>query len=404
MRTFAKIIGYGLVLLLIAAAIGFVYKFTNGFNEDFKTFYVEYGSRQILTTENKMTLNTGDIHRFNVKYTFDKEDAEPKDYKVKIVSNMTRDFDYTVDGERYLFSKLGNLTDVFDIKKSDTYFELHLPDGLTFSKVLMAAQGGKSINVPTDALTSNPYPFRLQISSYNEKVTYNIDFTFGSASESSSTGSGQSGGENTGNTTPNTPNNPSQPNKPAQQYSLSWRVEGNDENLVWVNVDCPSSWGGGEKVELSVALISDYDSEVLNVAVYSNGKFLFNASKGSLMPITAVRTDFYNFEMPQSNVEIVIAIKPVVKNEYLNISYDVLGYGSNACVNVYCAEAAKPGEYVMASIYIAYGYENTYEISRVVLQNADTGEDIQTLERFNEFYDFTMPDCDVVIMIYLDLK
>lgn len=42
MRTFAKIIGYGLVLLLLAAAIGFTCKFTNGFNEDFKTFYVEY--------------------------------------------------------------------------------------------------------------------------------------------------------------------------------------------------------------------------------------------------------------------------------------------------------------------------------------------------------------------------
>ena len=36
MRTLAKILGYGLVLLLVAAAIGFTYKYTNGFNEDLK--------------------------------------------------------------------------------------------------------------------------------------------------------------------------------------------------------------------------------------------------------------------------------------------------------------------------------------------------------------------------------
>ncbi len=34
----AKIIGIILVLLLVAGLIAVIYKFTNGFNEDFKTF------------------------------------------------------------------------------------------------------------------------------------------------------------------------------------------------------------------------------------------------------------------------------------------------------------------------------------------------------------------------------
>lgn len=72
MRTLAKILGYGLVLLLVAAAIGFTYKYTNGFNEDLKTFYIEYNGKQILTTENKLTLKKEAVHRFAVKYTFDK--------------------------------------------------------------------------------------------------------------------------------------------------------------------------------------------------------------------------------------------------------------------------------------------------------------------------------------------
>ena len=55
MKTFAKIIGYGLVVLLIAATLGFTYKYTNGFNEDLKTFYVEHNGKQILTTESKLT-------------------------------------------------------------------------------------------------------------------------------------------------------------------------------------------------------------------------------------------------------------------------------------------------------------------------------------------------------------
>ena len=55
----AKVIGVILVLLLLAGLVAIIYKFTNGFNEDFKTFYVEYGGKQILTTESEMHLTSG---------------------------------------------------------------------------------------------------------------------------------------------------------------------------------------------------------------------------------------------------------------------------------------------------------------------------------------------------------
>lgn len=105
-KTAAKIIGIILVLLLLAGLVAIIYKFTNGFNEDFKTFYVEYGGEQILTTESEMHLTSGNTHRFDVKYTFDTENTEPKGYNVKIVPNAQRDFDFT-DGRRGRIQGIG---------------------------------------------------------------------------------------------------------------------------------------------------------------------------------------------------------------------------------------------------------------------------------------------------------
>ena len=44
-QTAAKVIGIVLVLLLLAGIVAVIYRFTNGFNEDFKTFYVEHLQR-----------------------------------------------------------------------------------------------------------------------------------------------------------------------------------------------------------------------------------------------------------------------------------------------------------------------------------------------------------------------
>lgn len=175
-KTAAKIIGYVLVVLLLVALIGLIYKFTNGFNEDFKTFYVEYDGKQILTTDSKLTLNTNGDSTFNVKYTFDNDKSEAKDYNVKIIPNVERDFDYTVEGERYLFSQTGELTSAFDLKKEGSQFTLTIPKDYDLQQVLQAVNGGKETVIPEDAEINNPYPYRLVVSSYNDKVTYNIDF------------------------------------------------------------------------------------------------------------------------------------------------------------------------------------------------------------------------------------
>ena len=175
----AKIIGIILVLLLVAGLVAVIYKFTNGFNEDFKTFYVEHEGKQILSENSEMTFTEGKTHRFDVKYTFDTGQAEARDYSVEIVPNAEQDFEYTVDGETYLYSKAGDLSAAFSLKKQKSYFEITLREDMTVQSVLEAVHPGQQVKVPENASDGNPFPYALIVSSYNGNVSYRIAFDIG---------------------------------------------------------------------------------------------------------------------------------------------------------------------------------------------------------------------------------
>ena len=178
-QTAAKVIGVILVLLLLAGIVAVIYRFTNGFNEDFKTFYVEYDGEQILTANSELALKSGETHRFDVKYTFDTENSEPKDYIVKVIPNAQRDFDFTVDGERYLYSKENDMTAAFGLNKQDTYFELVIPEDFSLQYALQSCYPGQEVIVPEEAEDGNAYPYTLVVSSYNESVVYRINLSVG---------------------------------------------------------------------------------------------------------------------------------------------------------------------------------------------------------------------------------
>ena len=175
----AKVIGIILVLALLAGLIAVIYKFTNGFNEDFKTFYVEHEGKQILSENSEMTFTKGKTHRFDVKYTFDTEQSETKDFSVEIVPNAEQDFEYLVDGEPHLFSRVGDLSEAFDLNKQATYFEITTTDGMTLQSVLERCHTGQTVEVPADAEKGNAYPYQLIVTSYNGSVSYRIAFSVG---------------------------------------------------------------------------------------------------------------------------------------------------------------------------------------------------------------------------------
>lgn len=175
----AKVIGIILVLALLAGLVAVIYKFTNGFNEDFKTFYVEHEGKQFLSTQNDLVLEDAGVHRFDVKYTFDTEQSETKDYAVEIVPNAEQDFEYLVDGEPHLFSRAGDLSAAFGLNKQATYFEITTTDGMTLQSVLERCHTGQTVEVPADAETGNAYPYQLVVTSYNGSVSYRIAFSVG---------------------------------------------------------------------------------------------------------------------------------------------------------------------------------------------------------------------------------
>ena len=175
----AKIIGIILVLLLVAGLVAVIYKFTNGFNEDFKTFYVEHDGKQILMQDSKTALDAGSTYRFDVKYTFDTQQSETKDYTVEIVPNAEQDFEYLVDGESHLFSRAGDLSAAFGLNKQATYFEITTTDGMTLQSVLERCHTGQTVEVPADAEKGNAYPYQLIVTSYNGSVSYRIAFSVG---------------------------------------------------------------------------------------------------------------------------------------------------------------------------------------------------------------------------------
>ena len=178
-QTAAKVIGVILVLALLAGLVAVLYKFTNGFNEDFKTFYVEHNGEQILTTDSELVFEPGKTNRFDVKYTFDTGQSEMKDYSVEIVPNVEKDFEYTVDGETYLYSKAGDLSSAFSLKKQATHFEITLQEDMTLQSVLETVHPGQQVVVPETAADENPFPYALIVSSYNGNVSYRIAFDLG---------------------------------------------------------------------------------------------------------------------------------------------------------------------------------------------------------------------------------
>ena len=110
MRTLVNVVVSVAVVAVIVGAIAVIYKYTNGFNETFKTFYVEYNGEKILTTDVKQEFEPNVEYRFDVKYTFEQSDAKPLDYNVRIIPNAANDFDFTADDRTYQYSKAKELT------------------------------------------------------------------------------------------------------------------------------------------------------------------------------------------------------------------------------------------------------------------------------------------------------
>lgn len=175
-----NLIAYIGIVLVLIVLVGVVARFTNGFTDDFKTFYVKVEDKEIMSGSGGYEITRAKPMQVEVKYTLSFATDENKGYNVKIVPNAadkSRDFSFTVNGESRQFQAETDLTDGFGIEKSESSFKV-TPKGENLTGVLQAIYPG----LDTARIEEKAYNdmFALVVSSYNEKSSVTIYFTLSS--------------------------------------------------------------------------------------------------------------------------------------------------------------------------------------------------------------------------------
>ena len=179
-RKSAGWLAYVGIVLVAIILVGVVARFTNGFTDDFKTFYIRVDGKEIMSTAGGYEITQSKPMQVEVKYTFSFATDENKGYKVKVVPNAadkSKDFSFTVNGESRSFQSMQDLTDGFEIEKSESTFKV-TPKGENLTGVLQTIYPG----LDTAYIEEKAYNdmFALVVSSYNEKASVTIYFTLSS--------------------------------------------------------------------------------------------------------------------------------------------------------------------------------------------------------------------------------
>lgn len=165
----------GLILcLLVGAGVWFAYKYTNGFNETFKTFYISIDGNDVLTTTSRYTFEAGREYRIDVLYTFDNLNplsSDDRGYTVAVTlyADDDNNFEFTLDGDPADYSRLSgtDITDCFDLTTYGSYFLFCVPKELGMQDILSGIYPEQEVETPEGVELDTGYYFRLTVYSYN---------------------------------------------------------------------------------------------------------------------------------------------------------------------------------------------------------------------------------------------
>ncbi|MBR5124870.1 MAG: hypothetical protein IKU90_07030 [Clostridia bacterium] len=171
----SKIIIYALIILALIGILGFIIYFTGGFTTDFTGFYATVDGKDVLSTGNGFRMKENDPLEVEVKYVFASPNDEAKGYTVKVVPNAIdgKDFDFSLNGDKYSYQSEQDLTAGFDIKQEDDSFTIAPKGNLT--EILSAVYPNDTIGDCEDKGYENM--FTLVVTSYNGKAEVRINFT-----------------------------------------------------------------------------------------------------------------------------------------------------------------------------------------------------------------------------------
>lgn len=156
-----------LILGLLIAGVWIYIDRTNGGTDTFKTFTVEIDGKKVLSDHTTASFEPGE-HTAEVDYLFG-----DYDFNISIKPKNGVKFDYTVNGEAFPWSDETDLDAAFSLEKGANGFTFTVPDSL--SDLLGKIHGG-TIGLPGE-LPGGGCIYSLVISSYNEKIVYNVDFS-----------------------------------------------------------------------------------------------------------------------------------------------------------------------------------------------------------------------------------
>lgn len=169
------------IVALIVGVIIYLSKMTNGFQEDFKTFYLQYEGKAITAQESKISIKPDSDNRFDIKYAvgFSVSDTSDNTYTVEVIPNDEYDdLVYTVDGEEYSFGDIEDFSGIFKVERSDKYFIVKTPKDATLLSVLSAKYPEQTVEVSDELAKANNYYYTLRVSSYSGNTVFNINFNF----------------------------------------------------------------------------------------------------------------------------------------------------------------------------------------------------------------------------------
>ncbi len=166
---------YVIILLIIALVIGFFAFFTNGFTEDYKSFYVVINGERILSYKDGYYLEkTSPPLEVEVKYALASVGDKKSGYSVSVLPNADYEFDFTVDGDTMSFCAEDDYSAGFNIVKSENSFTIS-PKGSLLT-ILQTLYPDKEIEFDYDSLDKTANMFTLVITSYNGKDSVDIGF------------------------------------------------------------------------------------------------------------------------------------------------------------------------------------------------------------------------------------
>lgn len=175
-KTLIKILLAVLFIAALGFLIGAIYQYTDGFNEDFKTMYLERNGEKVLSSVSTVHYDCGEEVSYSVKYTFPGGKDEARDFSVDVAPNAEADFEFQVDGVTRLW-RAQDLTKIFRVRKEAGGFSFAVPTPCRISDVVKALYpDAEERTLPQDLDREQAF-YTLTVTSYNKAVSYTVNFS-----------------------------------------------------------------------------------------------------------------------------------------------------------------------------------------------------------------------------------